>query len=120
MGMMSPSFPGEVDRPRIALSEAASLCPARCNRPERGGCPGEGLVAGCGGAMSPHVLESIKKSNNRLSGYVVLFMECAIEENIHRKGKTCAVNWIAHDYIAEANRPRRAVFAVRFDWGSRS
>ncbi len=25
------------------------------------------------------------------------------------------MNWIAHDYIAEANRPRRAGFAVRFD-----
>jgi predicted GTPase len=39
-------------------------------------------------------------------------MECAIKKNIYRRGKTFAVNLIAHDCIAEANRPRRAVFAV--------
>ncbi len=42
-------------------------------------------------------------------------MECAIRKNIHRRGKTFAVNWIAHDFLAEANRPRRAGFAVRGD-----
>ncbi len=41
-------------------------------------------------------------------------MECAIWKNIHRQGKTFAVNWIAHDFLAEANRPCRAGFAVRF------
>ncbi len=43
-------------------------------------------------------------------------MECAIEEKHLQQRKTFAVNWIAHDFLAEANRPRRAVFAVRGDW----
>ncbi len=41
-------------------------------------------------------------------------MECAIQKSIHRKVQAVAVNLIAHDFLAEANRPRRAVFAARF------
>ncbi len=37
-------------------------------------------------------------------------MECAIWKNIYRRGEAFAVNLIAHDYIAEAERPRRAEF----------
>ncbi len=37
-------------------------------------------------------------------------MECAIKRSIRRRGKAFAVNLIAHDNIAEAERPRRADF----------
>ncbi len=77
--------------------------------------------------MSPHVLknEVLQNSDYTANRYFAKIKNsCAARAVIFTKRAFCglnarfanAVNLIAHDFLAEANRPRRAGFAVRGDW----